>query len=200
MCQSFFIFYYKNPPPNPPPYTSSVPTRRFAKIGLKTSVVYRFDTGPMFIDIDGSTCHPPECHRNQESIFHVIFAIFSSPPVPWTRDASAVARSRTREPQARARRRSHALRPHLDSALPRQSCCTTYLTAVVNRAIRSISPPAYHVTQAGARHPPGEEEEAHEHEEEDNSVMEETARQRGRPRPSNFWEPGHPQIYGYIRF
>ena len=52
--------------------------RRFAKMGLETSVVCRFDTGPIFIDTDGSTCHPPEYHHNQGvNLSSVIFAIFS---------------------------------------------------------------------------------------------------------------------------
>ena len=48
-------------------------------MGLETSVVYRFDTEPIFIDIDGLTCHPPECYHNQGvNLSSVIFAIFSS--------------------------------------------------------------------------------------------------------------------------
>ena len=50
----------------------------FPVMGLETSVVYRFDTGPTFIDTDGPTCHPPECHHNQGvNLSSVIFAIFS---------------------------------------------------------------------------------------------------------------------------
>jgi len=53
--------------------------KRFAKMGLETSVVCRFDTGPTFIDTDRPTCHPPECHHNQGvNLSSVIFAIFSS--------------------------------------------------------------------------------------------------------------------------
>ena len=52
--------------------------RRFAKIGLETSVVYRFDIRSTFINIDEPTCHPPECHHNQGiNLSSVIFAIFS---------------------------------------------------------------------------------------------------------------------------
>jgi len=51
---------------------------RFAKIGLETSVVCKFDTGPTFIDIDGPSCHPTECRHNQGvNLSSVIFAIFS---------------------------------------------------------------------------------------------------------------------------
>ena len=47
-------------------------------MGLETSVVYIFDIGPTFIDIDGPTCHPPECHHNQGvNLSSVIFVVFS---------------------------------------------------------------------------------------------------------------------------
>jgi len=56
---------------------SLLPAGRFAKLGLETSVVCRFDTGPTFIDTDGPTCHPPEWHHNQGvNLSSVIFIIF----------------------------------------------------------------------------------------------------------------------------
>ena len=56
----------------------------FPVMGLETSVVYRFDIGPTFIDTDGPACHPPECHHNQGVILSsVIFAIFSLVTSPY---------------------------------------------------------------------------------------------------------------------
>ena len=47
-------------------------------MGLETSVVCRFDTEPTFINTDGPTCHPPECHHNQGvNLSSVIFVVFS---------------------------------------------------------------------------------------------------------------------------
>ena len=54
-----------------------LPPKRRSNVGLETSVVYRFDTGPTFIDTDGLTYHPPEYHHNQGvNLSSVIFAIF----------------------------------------------------------------------------------------------------------------------------
>ena len=55
-----------------------VQAERFDYLGLKTLAFDHVDTGPTFIDTDGPTCRPPECHHNQGlNLSSVVFAIFS---------------------------------------------------------------------------------------------------------------------------
>ena len=54
---------------------ASVQSGTIEKMGLETLVVCRFDTGPTFIDIDGSICHPPE-YQHESMFWSPIFCNF----------------------------------------------------------------------------------------------------------------------------
>jgi hypothetical protein len=52
-------------------------------LGLETSAIRRFVTGPAFIDTDKPICHPPEWQHNRESMFGVLNIQFRAVLPPW---------------------------------------------------------------------------------------------------------------------